>query len=79
MQQAHQQTPPTPAAPRAGASLRASAPGAPAGRAAQPASADSARVLCRSELAGVIADPAAWYVNVPNASFPAGAIRGQLR
>ena len=29
--------------------------------------------------AGVIADPAAYYVNIHNADYPNGAIRGQLK
>lgn len=36
-------------------------------------------VLLRSELARIIADPELFYVNVHNAPFPGGAIRGQLR
>jgi hypothetical protein len=36
-------------------------------------------VLLQSELDAIIANPAAFYSNVHNAPFPAGAIRGQLR
>lgn len=36
-------------------------------------------VTATPELAAAIqADPAAYYVNVHNAAFPAGALRGQL-
>lgn len=34
--------------------------------------------LVDAGLAGVLANPANWYVNVHNADFPGGAIRGQL-
>ncbi len=30
------------------------------------------------DLAGVLANPSGWYVNVHNSSYPAGAVRGQL-
>ncbi len=40
---------------------------------------NSPEVLLRSELAAIIADPAQFYVNVHNAEFMGGAIRGQLR
>jgi hypothetical protein len=36
-------------------------------------------VLTPEELAAIIANPAGFYVNVHNAPFPGGAIRGQLR
>jgi CHRD domain-containing protein len=36
-------------------------------------------VLTQSELNAIIANPAGFYANVHNATFPAGAIRGQLR
>jgi hypothetical protein len=34
--------------------------------------------LVDSDLASVLADPSAFYINLHNASFPTGAIRGQL-
>lgn len=40
---------------------------------------NTAAVLLQSELDAIIANPAGFYVNVHNAPFPAGAIRGQLR
>jgi hypothetical protein len=36
-------------------------------------------VLSQGELDAIIANPAGFYVNVHNAEFPDGAIRGQLR
>lgn len=35
--------------------------------------------MSESELAAIVANPSAFYVNVHNADFGAGAIRGQLR
>ena len=34
--------------------------------------------LFDADLAGVLANPSAWYVNVHNAAHPGGAVRGQL-
>lgn len=45
---------------------------------AVPASSDQ-NALLQSELDAIIAQPRNFYVNVHNADFPAGAIRGQLR
>lgn len=36
-------------------------------------------VLTESELAAIVVTPSDFYVNVHNATFPAGPIRGQLR
>lgn len=46
---------------------------------AVPDDQDSTATLTQSELAAIVANPADFYVNVHNAPFPAGAIRGQLR
>jgi len=48
-------------------------------RAAADGTPDSPMVLVQSELDAIIANPAGFYANVHNATFPAGAIRGQLR
>lgn len=40
---------------------------------------DTTETLSESELAAILADPSLFYVNVHNATFPAGAIRGQLQ
>jgi hypothetical protein len=34
--------------------------------------------LVNANVAAILADPTGWYVNVHNAEYPAGAIRGQL-
>jgi len=41
--------------------------------------ANTPMVLVQSELDALIANPAGFYSNVHTATFPAGAIRGQLR
>lgn len=45
---------------------------------AVPDEKNSTATLTQSELAAIVANPAGFYVNVHNASFQAGAIRGQL-
>jgi CHRD domain len=44
-----------------------------------PDAQNTTETLTVSELAAIKADPTQFYVNVHNASFQAGAIRGQLR
>ncbi|SEE84088.1 CHRD domain-containing protein [Jiangella alba] len=46
---------------------------------AVPDGQNTTSTLTESELAALLADPGAFYVNVHNASFQPGAIRGQLR
>jgi hypothetical protein len=46
---------------------------------AVPDDQNTTSTLTQSELAAIVADPGAYYVNVHNASFQPGAIRGQLR
>lgn len=46
---------------------------------AVPDAQDTTMTLSESELAAIVADPSDFYVNVHNASFQPGAIRGQLR
>jgi hypothetical protein len=41
--------------------------------------ADPAGQLTPAELAAIVADPRAYYVNVHTPDFPAGEIRGQLK
>lgn len=45
----------------------------------QDESLNSIAVLTQSELDAIIADEAGFYANVHTATFPGGAIRGQLR
>jgi len=45
----------------------------------QDESLNSIEVLTQSELDAIIADEAGFYANVHTATFPGGAIRGQLR
>lgn len=45
---------------------------------AVPNSEDTTVTMSRAELAALKADPSGFYANVHNATFPAGAIRGQL-
>ena len=45
---------------------------------AVPDDQNTVDTLTESELAAIVADPSAFYVNVHNTPFPAGAIRGQL-
>ena len=43
-----------------------------------PTDGDSARCVRTTLAARILANPQNWYVNVHNAQFPGGAIRGQL-
>jgi len=43
-----------------------------------PTDGDSARCVRTTLAARILANPQNWYVNVHNAAFPGGAIRGQL-
>ncbi len=36
------------------------------------------KTICDQTVAEILANPSAYYVNVHNAEFPSGAIRGQL-
>ncbi|WP_051426072.1 CHRD domain-containing protein [Jiangella gansuensis] len=46
---------------------------------AVPDDQNTTETLTFSELAAIVANPSDYYVNVHNAPFPGGAIRGQLR
>lgn len=46
---------------------------------AVPDAQNSTATLSTSELAAIVDEPSNFYVNVHNAAFPTGAIRGQLR
>jgi hypothetical protein len=46
---------------------------------AVPDDQDTTSTLSESELAGILADPSGYYVNVHNDKYPSGALRGQLQ
>jgi hypothetical protein len=46
---------------------------------AVPDDQDTTQTLSQSELAGILADPSGYYVNVHNDKYPSGALRGQLK
>lgn len=52
---------------------------APSGTASDCITAAAGGVLTPAELAGILADPGSYYVNVHTANFPGGEIRGQLK